>query len=114
MHLESRVEFLEEALSEQTKILWKVSDGQEQVAHMVKATHEKLDSVLIEHATLAKQKSRENEKRQESYDNIMKGSCAEVVKSVSTKTDTMPREPKSSNHAVRAPSQQIAGISMAC
>ena len=88
----------------------KVSDGQEQVAHMVKASHEKLESVVVEHATLAEQKARETEKRQESYANIVKGSCIEVVKSISTKIGTIPREQKSLNHPAGAPSQQIAGI----
>ena len=46
---------------------------------MVKASLEKLESVVIEHATLTEQKARENEKRQEFYANIVKGSCAEVV-----------------------------------
>ena len=110
LRLESRIQFLEEALSEQAKMLLKVSDGQEQVAHMVKASHEKLESVVVEHASLAGQKGRETEKRQESYANIVKGSCIEVVKSISTKIGTIPREQKSLNHPAGAPSQQIAGI----
>ena len=59
---------LKEALSEQAKMLVKVSDGQEHIADVVKASNQKLESTVLVHNITVIQKARDDDdKRQHSY-----------------------------------------------
>ena len=106
--LESRLRYLEEALSERAKLLMKVSDGQEHLVKVIKSSHQKLESTVADHSSLTDQKAREDEKRQETYANIVKGSCVEVIKSISSKIEMLPKEQKVT--AGMGSSEQISGI----
>ena len=96
--LENRIRFLEEALSEQAKLLMKVSDGQDELVKTVKGCHEMLESAAIERSHISDETTRDREeaKRQESYASIVKGSCVEVIKSISSKIESIPKEQKMS------------------
>ena len=104
--LESKIGLLEEALSEQAKLIMKVYDGQEQLARIVNSSHQMLESTVIEQENTVKRLAKDDEKRQASYADIVRGSCVEVIESITSKIETLPKDQGTASK----PSQQIAGI----
>ena len=109
--LETRIRVLEEGLSVQTNLLRRVNECQELLVNSMKENHDELKTIILEHSMQVElNKTKEEEKRCASYASIVKGSCVDVINSLSAKIETMPQkevkgEPERNGHA-----HQIAGI----
>ena len=89
-------------------MLLKVCDGQEHLTGIVKDSHQKLEAVVVDHSNMVDLRVKEDERRQASYADILKGSCGDMIKTINSKLDTLPKD--QSTPVRPAPSQQIAGI----
>ena len=67
-----------------------------------------LELTVLDQENAVKQFAEDDEKRQASYADIIKGLCVEVIESITSKIETIPKDQGTSRDS--KPSQQIAGI----